>query len=151
MKLHKSLSFYLIFFFLLACASKKVAQSQSESSDTSRLHEERATVYLYRIDPATGATGQLGVRVNGMDAGGTTPNTFFKWELKPGTYTFMTYTKKASVSMEVKVKAGRFYFIRQEARMGINEGKVSMRQVSESKGNGEVVQCKLLVSSYLPE
>lgn len=113
--------------------------------------QERGSVYLYRTGRVVGAAGQLNVKVNGMDAGGTGPGTFFKWDLKPGSYTFFSSTGEASAVVQIEVKAGEVYFIRQDARMGIDTGRVTMKEVSDSKGRKEVDGCKLLVSSYTPE
>ncbi len=35
--------------------------------------------------------------------------------------------------------------------MGISSGRVTLKEVSDSKGKSEVKGCKLLVSSYIPE
>ena len=113
--------------------------------------DDRGSVYLYRTGRIVNATGQLNVKVNGTDAGGTGPGTFFKWDLKPGTYTFFSSTGEASAIVQLEVKAGEVYYIRQDARMGINDGRVTMKEVSDSKGRKELEGCKLLVSSYMPE
>ena len=98
-----------------------------------------------------GAAGQLNVKVNGKDAGGIGPGSFFKWDLNPGIYTFSSSTAESSATVQVDVKAGEVYFIRQDARLGISNGRVTMKEVESHKGRKEVQDCKLLVSSYIPE
>jgi hypothetical protein len=98
-----------------------------------------------------GAAGQLQVRVNSQAAGGTGPGTFFRWDLKPGTYTLSSSTGESSAVVQIEVKAGELYFVRQDARMGIESGRVTMKEVDDKQGKSEVSNCKLLVSSYVPE
>ena len=43
------------------------------------------------------------------------------------------------------------YFLRQDARLGIGSGRVTIKKVGDQKGMEEVNGCKLLVSSYIPE
>ena len=91
------------------------------------------------------------VKVNSVDAGGTGPGTFFKWDLKPGSYPFSSSTGESSAVIQLDVKQGQVYFIRQDARMGIDTGRVTMKEVDSKKGQDEVNNCKLLVSSYIPD
>ena len=49
------------------------------------------------------------------------------------------------------VKAGETYFLRQDARLGISSGRVTIKKVNADKGMKEVNGCKLLVSSYISE
>ena len=86
-----------------------------------------------------------------LDAGGTGPGTFFRWDLKPGTYTFASSTGESSAVVQLEVKAGQLYFIRQDARMGIESGRVTIKEVDEKQGKSEVGSCKLLVSAYVPD
>ena len=84
-------------------------------------------MYSYGTGRAAGAAWQLFVKINSIDTGGTGPGTFFKWDLKPGTYTFSSSTGESYAVVHIDVKAGQVYFIRQDARMGINNGRVTMK------------------------
>ena len=108
-------------------------------------------LYLYRTGRAVGAAGQLMVKVNDISAGGTGPGSLFKWDLNPGLYTFMSSTAESSVTVQLDVKAGKIYFIRQDARIGLSAGRVTMKEVDSNQGKREVKSCKLLVSSFIPE
>lgn len=137
---------------MIGCASTSKAPNEKSSEAKSfSIPEGKGTVYLYRTGRVVGAAGQLLVKVNGNDAGGTGPGTFFKWDFTPGTYTFFSSTGEASALVELDVKAGELYFIRQDARIGIDKGRVSMKEVSDSKGKKEIQGCRLLVSAYVPE
>ena len=139
-------------YFITACAStSKAPENSSTEAKTFAAPDDKGVVYLYRTGRAVGAAGQLKVKVNSVDAGGTGPGTFFRWELKPGTYTFSSSTGESSAVIQINVKAGTMYFIRQDARLGLDKGRVSMKEVDSKKGQNEVGNCKLLVSSYVPE
>lgn len=142
----------LTFSIFTGCAStSKTSQSQSDEAKSFEAPEDRGAVFLYRTGRAVGAAGQLGVRVNSDPAGGTGPGTFFRWDLKPGTYTFSSSTGESSAVIQLDVQLGQLYFIRQDARLGIDSGRVTMKEVDSKKGKQEVKKCKMLVSSYVPE
>ena len=138
--------------FATSCAStSKAPESKSNEAKSFSAPSDRGTVYLYRTGRAVGAAGQLSVRVNSTAAGGTGPGTFFKWDLKPGTYTFSSTTGESSAVVELNVEAGQVYYLRQDARMGVSSGRVTMKEVDSKQGQKEVKNCKLLVSSYVPD
>ena len=145
-------SLLAIFLFFTSCASTSKADAEkSDAAKSFTSAEGKGTVYLYRTGRAVGAAGSTQVRVNGQTAGGTGPSTFFKWDLKPGTYTFSASTAESSAVVEINAKAGEQYFIRLDDRMGIANGRVTLKKVSDDKGKKEVKSCKLLVSAYVPE
>lgn len=142
----------ILVLFGSGCAStSKAPENMSKEAKEFQAPDDRGSVYIYRTGRVVGAAGQLNVKVNGIDAGGTGPGTFFKWDLKPGTYTFFSSTGEASAVVQLEVKAGEVYYIRQDARLGLSDSRVTMKEVSDSKGRKEVEGCKLLVSSYIPE
>lgn len=136
----------------MGCAStSKAPEGNSNQAKTIEAPDGKGTVFLYRTGRAVGAAGQLQVKVNAKDAGGTGPGTFFRWDLKPGTYTFLSSTTESSAVVQVEVKAGQTYYLRQDARIGLNSGRVTMVEVDSIKGAAGVKSCKLLLSSYIPE
>ena len=141
-----------IIYFITACAStSKAPEAKSTEAKLFQAPSGKGTVFLYRTGRAVGAAGQLAVKINSIDAGGTGPGTFFRWDFNPGTYTFSSSTGESSAVIQIDVKEGQVYFIRQDARLGIDNGRVTMKEVDQNKGEGEVKNCKLLVSSYIPE
>ncbi len=151
----RGFSFLLVIVYALfaySCAStSKTTSEKSEAAKTFTASDDKGTVYLYRTGRAVGAAGQLSVRVNSTTAGGTGPGTFFKWDLKPGSYTFASSSAESSAVIQIDVKAGQVYYIRQDARMGLSSGRITMKEVDSSQGESEVKKCKLLISSYVPE
>ena len=146
-------SIAIISIILIAgCASvSKAPDELSQDAKSFNVPEGKGSVYLYRTGRVVGAGGQLSVKVNGKEAGGTGPGSFFKWDLKPGVYTFASSTAESSAVVQVDVKAGEMYFIRQDARLGIDNGRVTMKEVDQHKGKRELADCKLLISAYVPE
>lgn len=134
------------------CAStSKAPETKSNEAKSFEAPSDKGTVFLYRTGRAVGAAGQLMVKVNTTNAGGTGPGTFFRWDLTPGAYTFSSSTAESSAVIQLDVKAGQVYYIRQDARMGLDNGRVTMKEVDKNKGQNEIKGCKLLVSSYIPE
>ena len=145
-------TFILTIILFTGCAStSKAPENKSNEAKAFLAPDDKGTVYLYRTGRAVGAAGQLTVKVNSKEAGGTGPGTFFKWDLKPGTYTFASSTGESSAVVQLEVEAGQVYFIRQDARLGIDKGRVTLKEVDSKKDQNEVKSCKLLVSSYFPE
>jgi len=150
--LNKSILLVVLLWIVYGCASvSKAPSDKSDEAKSFEIPDNKGSVFLYRTGRAVGAAGQLNVKINGIDAGGTGPGTFFRWDLKPGKYTFLSSTAESSATVQLEVNAGQQYFIRQDARLGVSSGRVTMKEVDVSKGKKEVQSCKLLVSSYIPE
>lgn len=109
---------------------------------------DKGTVYLYRTGIAVGAAMQTQIKINGQDSEGIGSSTFFNWDLDPGTYVFSCSAPESSVDVEVDVKVYEFYFLRQNNRILLSDGKVTLIEVDTSKGNQEVKRCKLFVSIF---
>lgn len=85
--------------FAGSCAStSKAGEEQSANAKTFEKLSDKGVVYLYRTGRAVGAAVSIQVKVNGIEAGGTGPGTFFRWELAPGTYSFPSFTSESSAS-----------------------------------------------------
>ena len=139
----------IITFITAGCAStSKAPESKNNEAKAFEKTSDKGVVYLYRPGRAVGAAMQTQVKVNGRDAGGTGPGTFFKWELKPGVYVFSCFTAESSAVVEVDVKPGKNYFLRQDRRLGVGAGRVTLIEVDEKTGKDGVSKCKLLQSTY---
>ena len=71
--------------------------------------------------------------------------------MKPGSDTFHSSTTESPATVEIDAKEGEVYFFRQDARIGLSSGRVTMKQADNKQGMSEVENCKLLISSYIPE
>ncbi len=135
--------------FINSCASTSKA-TEEKSEDVKKFEKlaDKGVVYLYRPGRAVGAASSTQIKVNGLDAGGTGPGTFFRWELTPGIYTFSCFSTESTAVVEVEVKANEHYFLRQDERIGISGGRVTLVKQNEATGIEAVKKCTLLVSSY---
>lgn len=128
--------------------SNSIIEKTNSTNDTIK-SAETGTVYLYRVGRAVGLVLKTQIKVNGLDAGGTSSNSYFEWNLEPGVYTFSCFTKESNAVVEIDVKPNEKYYLRQDTRMGLtNEGRVTLKQVDDSKGTKEMKNCKKLISTY---
>ena len=63
----------------------------------------------------------------------------------------MSSTAESSRVVELDVKAGEHYFLRQDARIGVNAGRVTLVEKDEATGMKEISGCQLIVSAYKQE
>ena len=134
------------------CAQASKASSEdSAAAKEFQAPADRGVVYLYRTGRMMGAAVAIEVKVNGQAAGGTSPGSFFRWQLKPGPHTFYSSTGESSATVQVNVEAGKLYFIEQNARIGLDSGRVTMSQRDVEGGKKRVKGMKLLVSAYVPD
>ena len=145
-----NLKFNCRFSAILLFAVLGITQISLAQSESFEKNPEKGIVYLYRPGRAVGALVKTQIRVNGQEAGGTSNNSYFKWELEPGRYTFSCYTKGSSPVVELQVEANEHYFIRQDERVGLTEGgRVTLKVENEKKGKKAVSNCKQkLISTY---
>jgi uncharacterized protein DUF2846 len=141
----------IIAFLVSSCAStSKVSEDKSNAAKEFKTNSDKGIVYLYRPGRAVGAATQTQIKINGNSAGGTGPGTFFMWELEPGAYVFSCYTSESSAAVEIDVKPNENYFLRQDTRLGVGDGRVTLKKVDESTGKAGVKKCKMLQSTYIP-
>ena len=146
-----SLMLIVVTVLISSCAStSKAGDEKDAAAKEFSVPDDKGVVYFYRLNRAVGAAVATQIKINGLDAGGTGPGTYFRWELKPGTYVFTASSTESSAAVELDVKAGDMYFIRQDERLGLSSGRVTIKEVKEKEGKEAVNSCKLLVSSYVP-
>ncbi|UCH83367.1 MAG: DUF2846 domain-containing protein [Candidatus Latescibacterota bacterium] len=137
---------------VVGCAgTSKAPAEDTEAAMTFKVPDDKGVVYLYRLGRAVAAANVSIVKVNSLEAGGTGPGTFFRWELKPGTYSFSASTSESSKTVQLQVEAGKLYFIEQNIRLGLSEGRVQLKEVDEKTGKKNIQGMKMLVSAYVPE
>ena len=122
--------------FMTQCAG--VSEAPAESSEAAKQFkapDDRGVVYLCRGSKALGAATSTQIRGDGMDAGGTGPGTFFRWELKPGKHTFFAFTTESSKTVELNVEAGNLYFIEQIEHLARQEAESGWRLEMNPRAN----------------
>ena len=149
--------FYMLVLLAIGQAFAGCATVSTESEEVSTAAknfdplEDEAVIFLYRRGRMVGAAGTIQVRVNGLDAGGLGPGTFFRWNVKPGTYTFLSSTGEASATVVLNAEAGQVYFVEQTMRVGLESGRVTMNERDAETGQYEVKSLNLAVSAWVPE
>jgi hypothetical protein len=136
---------------ITGCAS--VSTKSDESSAGAKNFDplgDKGVVHRYRKGRAVRASAAVGVQVNGIAAGGTGPGMFFRWELRPGTFRFLSSTGESSATVSLDVEAWQFYLVDQPTRMGADSGRVTMHVRDARAGEYEVKGCNLAVSAYWP-
>jgi Protein of unknown function (DUF2846) len=151
LKISQLLCLALMPLLLTNCAStSKSSKENDTSAKTYTASDTKGIVYLYRPGRAFAGSIQTPIKVNGLDAGGTGPGTYFKWELDPGKFIFSCSTEGSSAAVELNVQPGKLYFIYQDYRFEVIHGaKVILKEVDESTGKNEVNSSKLLISTYV--
>ena len=136
---------------ITGCASVSTASEESSTGAKNfDLLEDKGVVHHYRRGCAVGASAAVPVQVNGIAAGGIGPGMFFCWELKPGTFRFISSTGESSATVSLDVEAWQFYLVDQPTRMGADSGRVTMHVRDARAGEYEVKGCNLAVSAYWP-
>ena len=139
---------FLVFFFTSCASTSKATSDKDETAKEFNTNPDKGVVYIYRPGRMVGAAGQTQIKINGQDAGGSGPSTYFQWELEPGTYTFSCFTAESSAVVELDVKPNKLYFLRQDTRIGLGNGRVTLKEVDESTGKDAVKGYELLISTY---
>lgn len=134
------------------CAStSKASSEQSAEAKEFTAPADKGVVYVFRGGRLYGSGIQYQVKINGQDAGGSGPGTFFRWELKPGRYVVSSSTSESSAAIDLDVKAGELYFVEQLVKVGLSDSRIKLDQVGTSQGKKAVSGSKLLVSTYIPD
>lgn len=102
-----------------------------------------AQVYVYRNE-TLGAAISMPVTVDNQLAGNTGPNSFFKFDLKPGSHTFTSQGDGSELTVDTEV--GKLYFIWQEVKVGMFSGGSKLQLVDPAKGMKGVSECTLIQS-----
>ncbi|QTN38808.1 DUF2846 domain-containing protein [Cryomorphaceae bacterium] len=112
----------------------------------------KAVVYLYRPGKFVAGGVMTPIKVNGLDAGGTGPGTFFRWELPPGVYTFSAQNSASTQMVQVDAKAGEVYYIKEQEHIGVasRDTRISMKETTAKEAQPVIKKGKLLLSNYTP-
>lgn len=134
---------------IVSCASTSNATDDAsiKAKEFNKV-SDKGVVYIYRPNRMFAAALSTNIKINGLDAGGTGPGTFFRWELKPGMYSFAAFSAESSAVIELDVKANEHYFIRQDERLGLNGSRPTLTEIKEDTAKKEMQKLKLLVSAY---
>jgi Protein of unknown function (DUF2846) len=129
------------------CAS--VPMTSSEDDAKAKLFSakpDKSTIYVYRNE-SFGSAIVMTVSLNGKVAGQTGPQTYFVWEVDPGSHEIASHTENVS-TLKLTTEPGKNYYVWQEVKMGAFMARSLLQQVDEETGRKGVLECKRAQSAF---
>jgi hypothetical protein len=127
--------------FFAGCASVPMTSIDEDVKAKSfSVPADKSNIYLYRNETIGGAIG-MPVSLDGKLAGKTGPNTYFMWQVDPGSHEVSSITENTS-TLIINTEAGKSYFIWQEVKMGFWQPRSKLQEVNEETGRKGVNECK---------
>lgn len=131
---------------MTGCASiNKAPASADAESKQFKATAEKSQVYVYRNE-TLGAALSMPVTVNGMLAGNTGPNSFFKFDLPAGEHKLTSQGTESQLTITTEL--GKLYYVWQEVKMGMFSGGSKLQEVSEEVGKKGVAECTQIQSLF---
>lgn len=136
---------------LTGCASAPAKTSSHDANAKLFLPPaNRALIFIYR-NGNEGIRGTIlptlvTVSVNGFTLGQTADKTYFRLNVKPGTYTITSLAENVA-KLNLTVEAGKIYYVQQEVSAWSLSPKISLQQVDENKGHADVFESKIIASN----
>lgn len=144
MTLHARLLPVLAFVVALlaaGCASVPMAPLEDDArAKTYSVRPDKSSIYVYRNETFGGAVA-LTVTLNGRVAGQSGPQTFFLFEVDPGTHEVTSIGENTS-ALRLSTEAGKAYYLWLEVKMGMWQPRTLLQQVDEDTGRKGVAECK---------
>jgi PBP1b-binding outer membrane lipoprotein LpoB len=103
----------LLAVFLSGCAPVQMAsRDQDASAKTFKVAPNKSNIFVYRCLPPDGGI-PIQISLDGKVAGKTSINTYFLFEVDPGSHEIVSAATNRS-SLKLNTEAGRSYFISQQ-------------------------------------
>jgi hypothetical protein len=133
----------ILVMLLSACASVPMASMEQDAkAKTFTAPPERAALYIYRNENFGGVV-PMTITVNGKVVGRTAAQTYFMFNVLPGTYKVESHAENTS-TLSVAAEAGKNYFVWQEVKMGLLMARSLLQQVDDKTGRAGVMESKLI-------
>lgn len=140
-------TFALLATLLAGCASVPMAPLGDDAkAKTFEVKPDKSSIYLYRNESFGGAISMT-VALDGKVAGQTGPQTYFLWEVDPGTHEITSYSE-ANSTLKLTTEPGKAYYVWQEVKMGVWMARSLLQQVDETTGRKGVAECKRAQSNF---
>lgn len=150
MKTRNPFSLYVLLFLasvVSGCASVPMASLDEDAkAKTFAVREGKSNIYVYRNESFGGAI-PLTVALDGKVAGQTGPQTYFLFEVDPGSHEVSSIAENTS-ALKLDAAAGNSYFVWQEVKMGMWMARSQLQQVDEATGKKGVAECKRAQSNF---
>jgi ABC-type hemin transport system ATPase subunit len=133
--------------WLAGCASVPMTSTAEDATAKSfAVQPGQANIYVYRNE-TLGAAIPMTVALNGKVAGQTGPQTYFLFQVDPGTHEVSSIAENSSV-LRLTTEAGKAYFVWQEVKMGLWMARSQLQQVSDDVGRKGVAECKRAQANF---
>jgi hypothetical protein len=104
----------------------------------------KAVIYLMR-DRGTVWKREVPVYLDGREVGSSVPQSYFRWEVEPGTHVLISETSPPAV-LEVSTQPGGVYYVWQDLNPGFLRGPSELRQVDETTARATLYSAVMLQS-----
>ncbi len=119
-----------------------------DQSVTARLFKPvpgKAVIYVMR-DLQTVWAGSVGVYLDGQLMGTTRMNTYFRWEVAPGSHVLVSATVPMAV-LELKTEPGGIYYVWQDINPGFLRAPSALREVDLTTAQAALTEAVLRTST----
>jgi hypothetical protein len=108
---------------------------------------EKGNLYIVREENFIGRAYTFEVLVDGRLLGATGPRSYLLVPLSPGVHKVAS-THTRFYTIDIEIKAGQNYFIRQIPNVDWPEPSASLLQINEENGRAAVFKCKLVPNQF---
>ena len=132
---------------LSGCASVPMASLEDDTqAKRFAVKADKSNIYLYRNESFGGAI-PMSVSLDGKVAGQTGPQTYFLWEVEPGSHEVASHSENVA-SLKLNTEPGKAYYVWQEVKMGLWMARSLLQQTDEETGRKGVLECKRAQSAF---
>lgn len=129
------------------CASVPMASPDDDAKAKAfSVKPDKSSIYVYRNE-SFGSAISMTVALDGKVAGQSGPQTYFLWEVEPGSHEVASHTENVS-TLKLATEAGKAYYVWQEVKMGMWMARSLLQQVDEETGRKGVLECKRAQSAF---
>jgi len=129
------------------CASVPMASLDDDAQGKLfAVKPDKSNIYVYRNEGFGGAI-TMTVSLDGKVAGQSGPQTYFLWEVAPGSHEIASHAEDVS-KLTLTTEAGKSYYVWQEVKMGFWMARSLLQQVDEETGRKGVLECKRAQSAF---
>ncbi|WP_288063558.1 DUF2846 domain-containing protein [Rodentibacter caecimuris] len=131
--------------FLTACAKEPIA-SQEEMVNAKQFKappKNKSALYVYRENHFGGYALRKAISIDGKEIGSLVRGTFLYTLLPPGQHRISTYSEFGRNHLDLSMKEGKNYFVKQELKMGVFFAGAKLTEVSENQGKQDISQLKM--------
>lgn len=142
-----SIVMLLLATLLAGCASVPMASIDEDArAKTYAVKPDKSNIYVYRNETLGGGI-PLTVALDGRVAGQTGPQTYFLFEVDPGTHEVSSISENTS-TLRLTTAPGRAYYVWQEVKMGMWMARSQLQEVDEATGRRGVAECRRAQSAF---